>query len=148
MAKRDKVTLVLPTGMNNQLKVLAKQLGCSMSTLVGRLCQERLELANLWPPHNLNQPRRILRENPRSVFSPLQLGLEDKLPADAEEAKFIEDTKRLVQSLQQKTHIYDTRECPGVAVVISSAQAYELSQALQSEEESKVDNPLYFRRGQ
>lgn len=105
MAKRDKITFVLPTGMNAQLKVLAKQLGCTVNTLVGRVCQERLELANLWPPHNLYQPRRVLRQNPRSLFSTSQLGLEEKLPVSPEEAAFIEESKRIAESIYGQVNV-------------------------------------------
>lgn len=146
MAKRDKITFVLPTGMNAQLKVLAKQLGCSVNTLVGRVCQERLELANLWPPHNLYQPRRVLRENPRSLFSRSQIGVEDKLPADAEEAAFIEESKRLAQSITKSNYDVGPASTIGDAVARSASHAYEITQALGASEIAEA--PIYFKKGQ
>jgi hypothetical protein len=151
MAKRDKVCVHLPYGMNTQLKTLAKQLGCSVATLVGRVCQERLELANLWPPHNLNQPRRVLRENPRSLFSQNQIGLEDKLPADAEEAKFMEESKALAKSMLRPTYDVGPASTIGDAVAHASRNALEITRAANAE---YLDNlahrlqPDLFKRGQ
>jgi hypothetical protein len=98
-AKAEHVDLRLPPRMRKQLATLSKSLGESINTVLVRLVQERLEVAELWPPpyddSHLHQPRRVLAPNPRSVYT---RDLQDYTPIiieDPETLAFLEEAKRL-----------------------------------------------------
>lgn len=106
--KTDAVTYYLPTRMRKQLATLATQLETSSNALVVRMIQERLEVAELWPPpyddSHLYIPRRVLAPHPRSAYTREQQGF-DPVITDPEQLKFLEETRKLITPSPEEDNV-------------------------------------------
>ena len=152
--KHSTVTYQLPARMREQLATLAKNLNTSSNALVVRLIQERLEVAELWPPpydeSHLKQPRRVPLVNPRSVFSREQLGF-DPVITDPEQLKFEEEAKALARGLVQNPPCPSIPNPPmGDSVAHATTNAALISQLLQAGPDmpsTPLDSVIYYKRG-